>query len=151
MIIDSIDNIEIYSGLGNEISTALRYIATADFNNMEPGKYDIDGDNIFVIISDYSTRHSNECRLEAHRKYIDVQYVAKGVEWVGYAPLENQAPAEEYDDKKDCAFFEEKASFIKLGKGMFAIFFPTDIHMPGTADKPAPVRKAVVKVRLYPV
>lgn len=147
MIIDSIDNIEIYTGLGDGITNALRYIATNDFDNMEPGKYDIDGDNLFVIISDYITKHNNECQLEAHRKYIDVQYMVKGVEWMGCAILKDQAPVTEYNDKKDYAFFEGEASFIKLEKGMFAIFFPKDLHMPGTADKPGHVRKVVAKIK----
>lgn len=148
MIIDSVDNIETYTGLGDGISAALRHIATADFDNIEPGRYDIDGDNMFVIVSDYTSKHINECQLEAHRKYIDVQYMAKGVEWVGYAPLKYQSPAAEYNEKKDYALFTGEASFIKLEKGMFAIFFPKDIHMPGTGDKPAPVRKVVVKVKI---
>jgi YhcH/YjgK/YiaL family protein len=148
MIIDSFDNIEKYNGLGDGISSALKYIVATDFENIKLGKHSIDGDNIFVIVSDYFTKQSNECSLEAHRKYIDVQYMANGIEWVGYAPLKDQVSVKEYDEKKDCAFFAGQSSFIKLEKGMFAIFFPNDLHMPGTADNPAPVRKVVVKVRI---
>lgn len=148
MIIDSIDNIKNYTGAGDKITAALRYISEADFKNMEPGKHDIDGDNIFAIVSDYITKHSDQCLLEAHRKYIDVQYVVNGVEWVGYTPLKDQMIIEEYDEKKDCIFFAGKPSFIKLEKAMFAIFFPKDLHMPGTGDMPGPVRKVVVKVRI---
>ncbi len=53
-----------------------------------------------------------------------------------------------YDDSKDCVFYGGDASFIRLGEGTFAIFFPDDLHMPGTGVSPSPVRKVVVKVKI---
>lgn len=123
------------------------HISKTDFDSKKPGRYDIDGDNVFVVVHDYSTRNSAECEFEAHRKYIDVQYIAKGSELIGYAPFRGQDVTADYDEEKDAAFFKGYASFIKMDKGMFAIFFPEDLHMPGTGDG-GPVRKVVVKVRV---
>ena len=147
MIIDHIDNYKNYENLGIKIALALTHISESDFNNKEPGRYDIDGDDIFVGVNDYNTKDASECRLEGHRKYIDVQYIANGSEIMGYAPLSGQEPIDEYNVKKDLMFFEGDASFVKLDKGMFAIFFPQDLHMPGTGDGGA-VRKIVVKIKI---
>ena len=147
MIIDSIDNYKKYENLGMKISLALDHIRTTDFDSKEPGKYDIDGDNILVNVNDYHTKNSDDCKFEAHRKYIDVQYIAKGMEWIGYAPLSGQTVTAEYNDERDVIFFEGEPSFVKMDKGMFAIFFPEDLHMPGTGEGES-VRTVVVKVKI---
>jgi len=147
MIIDYIANYRNYENLGIKISLALKHISDTDFESKEPGRYNIDGDDMFVGLNDYNTKDAAECRLEAHRKYIDVQFVAKGSELMGYAPLADQMVTDEYNDKKDVEFFEADPSFVRFDKGMFAIFFPQDLHMPGTGDG-EPVRKVVVKVRI---
>lgn len=147
MIIDRIDNYKRYEGLGLKISLVLDHIRKTDFISKETGRYDIDGDEIFVVVSNYHTRDRAVCRLEAHRKYIDVQYMAEGSELIGYAHLTGQKIALEYDAENDIEFFEGDASFIKLDQGMFAIFHPQDLHMPGTGEG-NPVRKIVVKVKV---
>ena len=147
MIIDHIDNYKNYENLGIKIALALTHISETDFESKVPGRYDIDGDDMFVGLNDYITKDAAECRLEAHRKYIDVQYVANGSELMGYAPLAGQTVTAEYNDKKDVEFFEAEPSFVRFDKGMFAIFFPQDLHMPGTGNGES-VRKVVVKVRI---
>ena len=147
MIIDHINNYKNYENLGIKIALALNHISTTDFDSKEPGRYDIDGDDIFVMVNDYNTKRISECRLEGHRKYIDVQYVVKGSELMGYVPLSGQTVTAEYDDERDVAFFEGDSLFVRLDKGMFVIFFPEDLHMPGIGQGDA-VRKVVVKVRV---
>ena len=147
MIIDRIVNYKNYENLGIKISLALNHISTTDFDNKETGRYEIDGDDIYVMVNDFNTKHIGECRLEGHRKYIDVQYVAKGSELMGYVPLSDQAVTAEYDDERDVAFFEGNPLFVRLDKGMFVIFFPEDLHMPGIGAG-AEVRKIVVKVKI---
>jgi len=87
--------------------------------------------------------------LEAHRKYLDVQYVIEGEELMGYAPLGTQEILEPYKAENDIIFFKGEKSFIKVSSGMFAIFFPEDVHMPGIrAGKVSDVKKLVIKVRV---
>lgn len=148
MLIDKIENYGLYSGLSKNIYTALEHIRNTDFTKMQTGRYDINGENIFAILSDYTTRNSADCHLEAHRKYIDVQYMVKGSELVGYAPLIKQIPVTDYDKAKDFIFFKDDLSFINFNKGMFAIFFPEDLHMPGIGMEPSSVRKVVIKVKI---
>jgi len=159
MIIDKIENSKLYRGLGERISKAFDYIHKTDLKNLKPGRYEIDGENIFALISEYKTKSEAEGKLEAHRKYIDVQYVISGEELMGYAPLGDPAFSEvsagrqqileQYKGEKDIIFFKGEKLFTKVSSGMFAIFFPEDVHMPGiSAGNFSDVKKLVIKVRV---
>ena len=149
MIIDKLSNSHLYSGLGERIIKAFDYLTQPDFSKKELGKYEIDGDNIFAIVNEYQTKDASEGKLEAHKKYIDVQFVAKGSELMGYAPLGNQKVIDEYNEQNDIIFYSGEKSFTQVDEGMFAIFFPTDVHLPGikAADK-SYVKKIVIKVKV---
>jgi len=148
MIIDKIENAHIYKMIGERISKSLEYIKATDLKTLPAGKYTIDGENIFALVSEYKTKSEQEGKLEAHRKYLDVQYVIRGEELMGYAPLGNQQILEPYKEENDIVFFTGDKSFTKVSEGMFAIFFPEDVHMPGiSTGKISDVKKLVIKVR----
>jgi len=148
MIIDKIENSNIYKNFGERIPKAFDYIRSTDLKNLQQGKYEIEGKNIFAMISEYQTKPESEGMLEAHKKYIDVQYVISGEERMGYTPLDKQEFIEKYKEENDIIFYKGEKSFTKVEEGMFAIFFPTDVHMPGIAvEKPLQVKKLVIKVR----
>jgi YhcH/YjgK/YiaL family protein len=149
MIIDKFENVHLYKGLSKRIEKAFKYIRETDLKNIKPGKYEIDGENIFALISEYKTKSEAEGKLEAHRKYLDIQYVISGEEQMGYVPLNGQQILEPYKEENDVMFFTGDKSFTKVSAGMFAIFFPEDVHMPGiqTGDSSL-VKKLVIKVRI---
>jgi YhcH/YjgK/YiaL family protein len=148
MIIDKLENAPLYKNLGERISKSFDYIEQTDLKNLAPGKYEIDGENIFALVNEYQTKLESEGKLEAHKKYIDVQYVIDGEELMGYAPLNGQEILDPYKEENDIVFFTGDKSFIKVSAGMFAIFFPEDVHMPGiSSDKSSSVKKLVIKVR----
>src|SRR3970040_758749 len=101
MIIDKIENANIYKNFGERINKAFDFIENTDLKNLNPGKYEIEGKNIFALISEYQTKPESEGKLEAHRKYIDVQYVISGEERMGYAPLDKQEIIEKYKEEND--------------------------------------------------
>jgi YhcH/YjgK/YiaL family protein len=149
MIIDKIENSKLYGGISQRIKEAFEYIRNTDLKNIKPGKYEIDGENIFALINEYETKIESEGKLEAHRKYIDVQYVISGEELMGYSPLGNQQVLEPYKEKNDIIFFSGEKSFTKVSAGMFAIFFPADVHMPGIrVENKTLVKKLVIKVKV---
>ena len=149
MIIDKLSNSHLYSSLGERINIALAYLKQTDFSKTESGRYDIDGDSIFALVNEYTTKDESDGKLEAHKKYIDVQFVAKGCELMGYAPINNQKVINEYNEQNDITFFEGERSFTKVYEEMFAIFFPTDLHMPGIkVQKSEYVKKVVIKVKV---
>jgi YhcH/YjgK/YiaL family protein len=158
MILDTIDNWKNYTGLNERITRGLEWLAHEDLDAMTDGKYEIDGRNLHVSVQHNSLKPIDKGRWEAHRKYIDIQYMVTGSEVMGYCPAKILQIAGQYNEEKDVLFFEEKleagSSFIVHAK-MFAVFFPQDAHMPSLsirtpADSPIEgaetVRKIVLKV-----
>jgi YhcH/YjgK/YiaL family protein len=133
-------------GLAQRIQAAFDFLQNTDLDNAAVGKVEIDGDRVFALIQEYNTKPRAQGFWEAHRQYLDVQYVVKGLEHMGYANLE-QLTASPYDAAKDFVPLEGAGSFVLLPAGMFTIFMPQDGHMPGIAvNEPQPVKKVVVKV-----
>ena len=148
MIIDKIENADLYKNISERINKSFEYIKTTDLKNLPAGRYPIDGENIFALVSEYKTKPESVGKLEAHRKYIDVQYVISGVELMGYVSFCNQQILEPYKEENDIVFFKGDKSFTKVSAGMFAIFFSEDVHMPGiSTGKISDVKKLVIKVR----
>ncbi len=147
MIIDSLENEGFGRLLHENIVVALRWLQSAHTAQLPSGKYELRGQSLCAIVDEYVTRPRDACRLETHRRFIDVQYVVRGRELMGYAPLRTLDPGH-YDEERDVQFHQGHADFFLLRQGMFAVMLPGDGHMPGVAvdDQPEPVKKIVVKV-----
>ena len=149
MIKDNIKNAKEYYYLGQRFQKGFEYLENTDILNLENGKYEIEGDDIFVSVQDYQTKPLNEGKFEAHRKYADIQFLAKGNEKMGFGDIENFKPNTFYDDAKDIIFLEGRGDFIEVKSGDFVIFMPQDAHMPCIENNDSVyVKKAVVKVKI---
>lgn len=147
MIIDKIENAQQYFCLSDYIKKGLEFIQQNNLFEYEVGKYPIDGEDIFMIISQYKTKLSAHCKLESHLKYIDIQFILKGKEKIGYCFKTNQTPSEAYSSDKDVMFYNEPVQYFTLNEGEFAIFYPSDMHQPGVIDEyQTLVRKVVLKI-----
>ena len=130
---------------------AFAFLKDNDLAKLELKRYDLDGDSLYVIVSEYNTKDPEDARFEAHRKYIDIQYVVSGVELIGIAPLVSRVSVlQEYDATKDIEFLSVKQGMtVQATEASFFIFFPDDAHMPGLkVTTNAPVRKVVVKIKI---
>jgi YhcH/YjgK/YiaL family protein len=150
MIIDTLQNASLYHNLGPAFIKAFEYLASTDFSKVVKGKYEIDSTRIFAIVNEYDTVAAFSEQMEAHRKHIDVQYIVSGEELIGHDWLRQQTPSKAYDEAADYMLFGEKPSFFsRLEQGMFAIFFPTDLHMPNImVNGASPVKKVVIKINI---
>jgi YhcH/YjgK/YiaL family protein len=149
MIFDKIENAYLYAKMHVGINKALNYIEKTNFLELANGKHEIEGDAIFAIVNEYETKKPDENLLESHIKYIDIQFIAQGIEQIGFTTFKNQKPVKLYDGADDYMLFKEPYSLITLNKGMFAIFYPDDIHIPGLmTDTISKVKKVVVKVKI---
>ena len=147
MIIDRLDNPFVLMSLPPRLRHAVEYLRSADPNTIALGRHDIDGDRLFALVQEYTTRGRDQCIWEAHRRYIDVQYVVRGVERMGYSNIAHARERDPYDPARDVAFFEPGEDEVTVRAGMLAIFGPEDVHSPGgAAATPGPVRKIVIKV-----
>ena len=150
MISDTIKNKNLYGAISSEIKTALEYLSTTDFTDLEPGRYELDGNKIFVLVQKYDTLTKDQGKWECHRKYIDIQYIAEGIEQIGFSNISNMKITTEYNPEKDVAFLSGDGDVVTLTKGSYGIFFPEDAHQPKLApeNKPGAVKKVVVKIRV---
>jgi YhcH/YjgK/YiaL family protein len=148
MIIDTLTNANSYTLLHYRIEKAFEWLHSTELNNLTVGKYLIEEENVFAIVQEYKTLDAANEQMEAHKKYIDVQYMIKGEEMVGLSLLNNQTISKEYDYETDFLLVSDAPSFFAtLSEGNFMIFFPTDLHMPCIKiNEPALVKKVVVKV-----
>jgi len=147
MIKDSIKNANKYYALSPVVEKALRFIEAADFSKYKKGSYEIDGRNLYMNIEEYTTRISDN--IEAHRKYIDIQYMIKGEENMGVTTLDNLVVTQEYSEEKDVEFYKGNAPITLVKENEFIIFYPTDAHLPcQVADEPKPVKKVILKIKI---
>jgi len=115
----------------------------------EPGKYEIDGDNAYAIITEAPSKTPEIARWEAHEKYIDIQYVIKGEEKIGVTPLSNATVTKSYDEANDYANYEADGELYTAKPGVFFLFFPEDVHRPNILVEGFEiVKKVVIKVRM---
>ncbi|MBC5841976.1 YhcH/YjgK/YiaL family protein [Flavobacterium sp. F-380] len=148
MVLDSIKNYGLYANITERLAAGFNFINTSDLLAIAVGTYEIDGKAIFAIVQEYDTKDEKDCFLEGHTKYIDIQYMVQGTEMMGITTKGNQK-IQSFDVDKDYTFYEGETSYIKVGAGMFTLFFPDDLHRPcirvGDVTK---VKKVVVKVQI---
>ena len=86
---------------------------------------------------------------EAHRQYLDIQYIVKGKEVMGWAPLEACSLEGEFNDAKDVGKYSGHFEYLTVNEGMCYVAFPEDAHMPGRhLDVPNGFTKVVVKLKV---
>jgi biofilm protein TabA len=150
MITSTLAQLHWYSIISPNFEKAIRYVLTTDIKRLDTGKYPIEGDQVFAIVNEYTTKPLAECDPESHRDYADIQIMINGAERFGYVPLRDQKASIPYDSEKDVAFYylgTEDLSYLTLRPGEFIIFFPADIHQPEVyTHQPDLVKKLVVKV-----
>ena len=147
MITDKLYNARIYQGLDERIARGLAFLQKIAKSDPEIGVHEIDGKKLYAVVSEYTTKPVDNTQWEAHGKYIDIQYVCKGRERIGYANIHSLSNTKEYDADNDVARYSGEGDFITVDEGSFMILFPEDAHMPGrNAEKESGVVKIVVKV-----
>jgi YhcH/YjgK/YiaL family protein len=146
MILDTLDNYHLYQSINERIAKGFEFLHNTDLDAIPSGKHDIDGDTIFALVQEYQTKPLAKCKLESHKKYIDIQYVIRGEEFIGITTKNNQKILEVNEDK-DYTFYEGSTSLVRVSKGMFTIFFPDDLHQPCVQTEfVSKVKKVVIKV-----
>jgi biofilm protein TabA len=153
MILGNINHLGLIPYLPEKIKQSIEYIKDNVNNNTPVGRYDIDGDNMFFMVSDSTSRYIQDANPEYHEKYIDVQIVLVGQEGMAVSTL---PPYTKVLDNKlvenDIAFIEtpKEETLLILHPNDFIVFLPNEVHKPLCAidNKIETVRKVVVKIAL---
>ncbi|MBQ6632235.1 MAG: YhcH/YjgK/YiaL family protein [Romboutsia sp.] len=149
MILDSIKNISKYENLNIDLKSIVEFIDRVENENLENGKYELDGDKLFALVQSYETKDSDECRLESHKKYIDIQYVQEGTEVMYWSLVDGLKVTEDLSEISDVIFYEDdkNATELVVNEKSFALFFTHDAHKPGVKfNTKSNVRKIVFKI-----
>lgn len=149
MILDTLSHAPTYFSLGARFQTAFDYLT--NFDQATPdGRHDLEGDALFALVQSYTTDPPEDRIFESHLVYADIQYLLSGQEIIYYREPSSLSPKTEYDAKKDAIYYHPKDDRpLYLEAGTFVILLPQDAHKPGCIwDKPTPVRKIVMKLRL---
>lgn len=146
MILDVLENARRYCALNEGFAKAFEFLERPDLQKLPEGKYEIDGDRIYAMVSKEPGRKKEDALLETHEKYIDIQLILAGTDTMGWKPKSLcKQPTQEYDQKSDIQFFADKPdAWLATESGAFAIFFPEDAHMP--LISPEQIHKVIVKV-----
>lgn len=146
MIKDKLVNAKMYYSLSENIKNGFEWLSSTDLDNIADGKYYIDGDKLYANIQTYETKE--DANYEAHRKYIDIQYIIKGKEYIGVTDINNCKTCEIYDAEKDIEFFKcnDASPYQLLKEGDFILLYPHDAHKPSiNPEVKQTVKKVVVK------
>lgn len=149
MIVTTIDKLTQYSEIpyAQDIVDFLNDFKKSD---MQPGRYDIHGDDLFAAVSRYDTQPNVERQFENHRKYIDLQIVFGGKEEIHWADTQSLTMvSEEFSKGGDIAFYVgESMGYVLLGGDQCAVLFEEDAHMPNVLhEKSENVLKVVFKIK----
>jgi biofilm protein TabA len=145
MIHDALVNAAFYTEIHPLFAEGFRFIRE-QAASAAAGRYELSG-GAYALVQVYETKPATGALFEAHRRFIDIQYVASGSELIYYANLD-KLQAGEYQPEKDYLGLAGSGSALAVGAGEFVIFFPQDGHLPSreTPAGPAPVKKVVVKI-----
>lgn len=128
---------------------AFAYLKETNLAELKAGKYPIDGDNVYALVTEGFGRSADTAKWEDHQQYIDIHHVITGKEAMGLAPVTTATVITPYDSGKDIGFYKANGTFYESGTNTFFIVFPKDAHLPGIKidgynDR---VKKIVIKVK----
>lgn len=147
MIFDILANAHRYQMIHPYFEVCFSFLRNTDLMALEVGKTPLGTQGCNVIVNEALPKTRETARLEGHQKFIDIQYMVKGEEFIGYVSRA-QTTLKSNDESKDFQELNGIAEFLTLRPGSFGIYFPEDAHQPGigTGSYTGLIRKIVIKV-----
>ncbi|MBB3206269.1 YhcH/YjgK/YiaL family protein [Rhodopirellula rubra] len=93
----------------------------------------LEGDQFFVNVHGYETKHRTNCRWESHRRTVDLQYCISGSERIDWTNERFDKGTSDYDEQSDFELWnarETDFSSFELTPRRFVIFFSGEPHRP---------------------
>lgn len=149
MIIDHISNAACYTGLSAHFAAAFRFLQETDLNKLEPGRVEIDGQNVFATLRTAELTAAPEV-WEAHKDYADIHVLVDGSEAIGYYPITRMDHELAFQKNADCALEKDLDGWMyELRPGEFMLVLPQDIHKPNCpVGEKRMSKKLIMKVRV---
>lgn len=146
MIVCPWKDLERYAPIIPGLEEAMK--AVAEITDWTPRTIPLSGSNK-ILVQEGVTKSAEGKLCEAHREYLDIQYLVEGEEVVGWAPLETLTLDGEFNTAKDKGMYAGPVDYMRIGTGYCYVVYPEDAHMPGVhLDAPHSIRKLVVKLKV---
>ncbi len=145
MILCPFQDIHRYAAVIPHLQEALDFLGS--LQDLTPAEYSLPHGK--VKIQQGVTHLLDNTKIEAHRKYLDIQVVLKGQEMFGWAPLETLTEIVPFDPEKDLGFYTGDTTPVTVPAGYCYVLYPEDGHAPCShLDTPTDYVKALVKLEL---
>lgn len=149
MIFDSIQNKKYYKDF-QFLYLALDYLSKLEADTLPQPNTILIPDILFCNPVLLVSKPEEDCLYEAHRNYIDLHYIVKGIEGIATCDISSLSEATPFDCNKDIGFFtgiEDGRYYLKPGQ--FMVCWPHDAHKVGIMkEEPSSISKIVFKIRM---
>lgn len=151
MIFDQLQNLNKY--VTQEQFQKIDNFLKLSSPDMKEGRYEIDGKAIYARVMSYTTSLRQNCKIEAHDKYIDIQSSLVGMEGIDIFDRDELNISEAYNKDKDVAFYEETVApnvSVNNKAGYFSMIYPKEAHRPQISvnQRCEKVKKFVIKIHI---
>lgn len=147
MIYGNVRQLDKFNFLGEKILECFHYAKTHDLMAMKPGFHEINGQDFYLNLCEYTTMTVEERFWEAHRKYLDIHFMIKGVEQIDFCFINTMEQGEYVPDQDFLPMEGEPSGSLLLKEGDFLVCWPEDGHRTAIApENPEKIRKAIFKV-----
>lgn len=152
MIIASLKDIDMQIGCDSSIKIVIEFLKNNLNKEIPLGRFELGENDLFGYSQKYKTKEADEdLRYEAHKKYIDVQYIISGSEKMRWVNISDLNITNEYDAVGDCilgTYNDIDYREIKFNAGDVVIIYPEDAHATSIVDHTGcqNVCKLVIKV-----
>ena len=150
MILGEMRSNACYVAVHPKFQQAFEFMEKCFAEGIEVGRHEIDGDDLYALVMQYTSKEKENPRFETHDNYIDIQCMLKGSECQWYLPRKELQELGPYNPEKDITFysFKGEGSKLILNPGDYAIYFPQDGHLPGMMAAPnEECTRIVVKIK----
>ncbi len=147
MILAHLNDSDRYASLHPLFKQLFDYVKVHDFTHVPAERIVLDGDRLFINVTDVTLKSPEEQVLEVHRRYIDVHFPLSREEIMGWSSLSVLATEsmQPFNEEDDFAVYAERAqSYLTIHPGEFAIVWPEDAHAPIIGQ--GALRKLIAKV-----
>jgi biofilm protein TabA len=146
MIVEPLDQLRRYFGLHPLFQKAYDFLCLVERQGIPEGRYPLEGDRLIAIVT--TGDREIGAQMEAHRLYIDIQYIISGIDRIGWRSVATcQDVSSAYSAEQDKIFFADApVTWVDVQQGCLAVFFPNDAHVPLSGE--GTVKKVILKLGL---
>ncbi len=131
MILSTIKDGGTYTAISPLVKEAIEWLQNWNEADFKVGKEELPS-GVIIKFQEPALVPAEKARTEAHKRYIDIQVPLKGIEVMGWTPIEDlKNVLQPYNEEKDVAFYgDSPMTLVNVLPGQMAIFFPEDGHAP---------------------